>query len=292
MKQTTRAALLALIFIAPWVIGFLVFTLIPMGSSLYYSFMDYNIVAEPVYVGLDNYSNLFFNDTDFWGALGNTLYMLFFGLASVTIVTFSISILMNDRRVRGLSFFRVVFFIPTLVPLVILAILWIWILQPDVGMVNSILAKLGIQGPGWFASPAWAKPSFILMMIWGSGNMIIIYLAGLQEIPQTLFEAAEIDGAKFLQKVFHITIPLMRPVILFNVVTGIINVLQSFAEAFIITNGGPDNATNFYSLYLYRNAFPYLKMGYASAMAWILLVISILGVFLLFRWERKFRNDL
>jgi multiple sugar transport system permease protein len=256
-----KQGLIALIFISPWIIGFLLFTIIPLFSSLYFSLTDYNVVSEPVFVGMDNYKQLITNDNNFYQVLGNSLYMIVFGLTFVTIVTFSISILMNDRRVKGLSFFRVVFFIPTLVPLVILSILWIWILQPEVGIVNSILKLFGFRGPGWFASPFWAKPAFILMMVWGSGNMIIIYLAGLQNIPVTLYEAADIDGAGYFSKVINITLPLMRPVILFNVVTGIIKVLQSCAESFIITNGGPDNATNFYALYLYRNAFSYFKMG-------------------------------
>lgn len=286
-----KQGLTALIFISPWIAGFLAFTIIPLFSSLYFSFTDYNVISEPVFVGFENYKQLLTDDNNFYNALGNSLYMIVIGLTTVTIVTFIISVLMNDRRIRGLSFFRVVFFIPTLVPLVILSILWIWILQPEVGIVNSILKFAGIKGPGWFASPFWAKPAFILMMIWGSGNMIIIFLAGLQNIPMTLYEAADIDGAGYIRKVTGITLPLMRPVILFNVVTGIIKVLQSFAESFIITNGGPDNATNFYALYLYRNAFSYFKMGYASAMAWILLLITVLIVSVLFYLDKKFRQD-
>jgi multiple sugar transport system permease protein len=177
--------------------------------------------------------------------------------------------------------------LPTLVPFVILSILWIWVLQPDSGVVNTILRYFGISGPGWFSSPTWAKPAFILMGLWGAGGSIIIYLAGLQGIPESLYEAASLDGASSLQKVFRITIPLLKPVILFNVITGIIGTFQSFAESFIITNGGPDGSTMFYSLYLYQNAFQYSKMGYASAMAWILLIIALAFTLILFRLSSR-----
>jgi multiple sugar transport system permease protein len=160
-------------------------------------------------------------------------------------------------------------------------------LQPDSGVVNSLLSVVGIEGPGWFSSPSWAKPSFILMGTWMSGNMILIYLAGLKDIPKALYEAASIDGANTWQRVFYITLPRLKPAILFNVVTGIIGTFQSFAEAFIITNGGPDGSTTFYSLYLYQNAFSYFKMGYASAMAWILLIIVLLITFMFFQLTKR-----
>ncbi|GAB2536859.1 carbohydrate ABC transporter permease [Gracilibacillus alcaliphilus] len=278
-----------LLFISPWIIGFLCFTAYPLFSSLYYSFTQYNLISEPIFVGWQNYYELLFVDNIFYTVLGNTLYMIFVGLTLTTIVTIAIAILLNTDGIKGMSFFRVVFFIPTLVPFVVLAILWIWILQPDSGVVNSILAWFGIDGPGWFASPRWAKPGFILMTIWMSGNMILIYLAALGDIPKSLYEASSIDGANVFQKIIHITLPMLRPAILFNTITGMIGVFQSFAEAFIITDGGPENATLFYSLYLYRNAFQYFNMGYASAMAWILLIIALTITLVFFllskRWE-------
>ncbi|MBM7569980.1 carbohydrate ABC transporter permease [Aquibacillus albus] len=276
-----------LLFISPWIIGFLFFTIYPLFSSLYYSLTKYNLITEPEFVGLQNYRELLFVDDVFFTVLGNTMYMIFVGLTLTTIVTIFIAILLNTKDIKGMSFFRVVFFIPTLVPFVVLAILWIWILQPDSGVVNSVLGLIGIEGPGWFASPKWAKPGFILMMIWMSGNMILIYLAALGDIPKTLYEAASIDGANVLQKVFHITLPMLRPAILFNGITGMIAIFQSFAEAFIITNGGPDNATLFYSLYLYKNAFQYFNMGYASAMAWILLIIALTMTLIFFRLSKR-----
>ncbi|WP_367398243.1 carbohydrate ABC transporter permease [Paenibacillus sp. MSJ-34] len=277
----------ALFFISPWIVGFFLFTAYPLLMSLYYSFMDYNIIRSPEFIGLENYIKLFTGDSMFYKTLSNTFYMIFVGITAMTAVAIFVSILLNNKRIKGMAFFRVVFFLPTLVPLVILAILWIWILQSDSGVVNSFLGFFGIEGPGWFASPTWSKPSFILMGIWGSGNMIIIYLAGLQGISDSLYEAASIDGAGSVQKVFYVTLPMLKPMILFNVITGIINMFQSFAEAFIITNGGPDGSTMFYSLYLYQNAFQYQKMGYASAMAWVLLLIALAFTLLLFKLSKR-----
>lgn len=290
LKKSQQDVLHGLAFISPWMVGFGFFTAYPLLSSLYYSLTNYNVIARPKFVGLNNYINLFTDDKMFYTALANTLYMVFVGLSFITVLTIAISILLNDRRIKGLAFFRIVFFIPTLVPLVILAILWIWILQPDAGVVNTALGWFGIEGPGWFASPKWSKPAFILMSLWGSGNMVIIYLAALQDIPASLHEAAAIDGAGYWQQIRAITIPLLRPAILFNVITGIINILQRFAEPLIITKGGPDGSTTFYSLYLYQNAFRFFKMGYACAMGWILLMITMLFTVILLHYNKKWED--
>ena len=178
---------------------------------------------------------------------------------------------------------RVVFFIPTLVPTVVACLLWIWVMQPDSGIVNTILGYFHIPGPGWLSSPTWAKPAFILMMIWTCGNAIIIYLAGLQDVPESLYDAAAIDGANFWKQSWHISVPLIRPTILYNVTTLIIGVFQWFAEPYIMTEGGPSNATMFYSLYLYQNAFTFFKMGYASAQAWIMLLVALVIILVLFK---------
>lgn len=282
MKSSTKETLRAMVFISPWVIGLIAFTLIPIVSSFYYSLTNYNVIDQPKFIGLTNYTKLL-SDKVFRKALYNTLYMIVLGVPITTLVAISVSVLLNNKNLRGSSGFSVIFFIPTLVPTVIASLLWIWMLQPDTGIINRILGYIGISGPGWIASPTWAKPAFILIMIWTCGNAIIIYLAGLQDIPTTLYESASIDGAGFFRKTISISIPLLRPVILFNVVTLIINVFQWFAEPLIITEGGPNNATNFYSLYLYQNAFQYFKMGYASAMAWILLLIALIIIGVLFK---------
>lgn len=282
MSAKTKEILTAMVFISPWIVGIIVFTLIPISSSLYYSLCDYSVINPPKFIGMDNYVNLF-KDKVFLKGLSNTLYMVIIGVPITTITAISVSILLNNKQLRGTSAFRVIFFIPTLIPTVISCLLWVWMLQPDTGIINKILGYIGIKGPGWIASPVWSKPAFILMMIWTCGNAVIIYLAGLQDISVTLYESASIDGANFFQKVKSITIPMLRPVILYNVVTLIINVFQWFAEPFIITEGGPDNSTMFYSLYLYQNAFQFFKMGYASAMAWILLIIAMIFILILFK---------
>jgi multiple sugar transport system permease protein len=291
MNMTRKNLTTGLLFISPWIIGFLFFTAYPLISSFYYSLTDYDIINAPVFVGLENYKTLFTGDDMFYKVLKNTFFMIFIGLTIITICTVFISILLNNKKVKGMAFFRVIFFIPTLVPFVILSILWVWVLQPDSGVVNTILSWFGIEGPGWFSSPDWAKPAFILMGLWSAGGSIIIYLAGLQGIPDSLYEAASIDGANSLQKTFFITLPMLLPVIVFNVITGIIGTFQSFAESFIITQGGPDGSTMFYSLYLYQNAFQYAKMGYASAMAWILLLIALFFTLILFKISNRWANN-
>lgn len=281
IRAEKKEALTAMVFIAPWVVGFLVFTLYPILSSLYYSMTNYNVLNPPSFIGFENYINLL-KDKVYLKSLTNTLYMIVIGGTITIIVSLIVSIIMDNRKLRGISLFRVFFFMPTLVPTVIACVLWIWMLQPTTGVVNTLLGYLGITGPGWIASPTWSKPAMILMMIWACGNIIIVNMAGLQDIPQSMYESASIDGANFFQKVRTITIPLLRPVILYNSVTLIINILQWFAEPLIMTEGGPDSSTVFYSLYLYQNAFQFFKMGYASAMAWIMLIIALaLIIFLL-----------
>lgn len=277
-----REMVYGLLFISPWLIGFLIFTLYPIISSLYYSLCDYKVISAPQFIGMENYAALF-GDTVFVKALKNTVYMVCFGVPITTFIAVGVSVMMNNKSLKHTGIFRVLFFIPTLVPTVVACLLWIWVMQPETGIINRLLGYIGITGPGWLSSPRWSKPAFILMMIWTCGNAIIIYLAGLQDIPESLYESASIDGASFLRQTISITIPLLRSTILYNVVTLIIGVFQWFAEPYIITLGGPDNSTMFYALYLYQNAFTYFKMGYASAQAWILLVIALAIIIVLFK---------
>lgn len=277
-----REMVYGLLFISPWLIGFLIFTLYPIISSLYYSLCDYKVISAPQFIGMENYAALF-GDTVFVKALKNTAYMVCFGVPITTFIAVGVSVMMNNKSLKHTGIFRVLFFIPTLVPTVVACLLWIWVMQPETGIINRMLGYIGITGPGWLSSPRWSKPAFILMMIWTCGNAIIIYLAGLQDIPESLYESASIDGASFLRQTISITIPLLRSTILYNVVTLIIGVFQWFAEPYIITLGGPDNSTMFYALYLYQNAFTYFKMGYASAQAWILLVIALAIIIVLFK---------
>jgi len=288
MREGIRNTRNGILFISPWIVGFFVFIAYPILSSFYYSLTRYNVIDAPRFIGLGNYISLILKDSEFQVALANTLYMIFFGTIVITVATIAIAIILNSRNMSGASIFRVVFFIPTLIPLVILCILWVWMLQPQTGLINTVLSYVGIKGPGWLADPKLAKPAFIMMFLWTSGGAVIIYLAGLQDIPVSLYEVASLDGAGFFRRTFFITIPLLSPVILFNVVTYVIGIFQSFAESYIITSGGPNNSTLFYSLYLYQNAFQYFKMGLACAMGWILLIIAAGLIAFLLRMQRRF----
>jgi multiple sugar transport system permease protein len=292
MKSKSREITAGLLFISPWIVGFLAFTLMPIVQSFWYSLTEYKVFTHSFnYIGLGNYSYMLKDDV-FKVSLYNTLYTVILGVSITTLVALASAILMDNKRLKGLSFFRVVFFIPTLVPLIINCILWMWILQPDIGLINTILKTVGISNPpGWLASPAWAKPALILMMIWGCGGQVIIYLAGLQDVPESLYESASLDGANFMQRTMHITVPMIAPVLLYNVVTAVIGVFQWFAEPLVMTEGGPSQSTLFYSLYLYQNAFQFFKMGYASAMAWVLLVICLVIIFLLFKGLNRFSDN-
>jgi multiple sugar transport system permease protein len=270
-----------LFFVSPWLIGLVIFYLYPIASSLYYSFTDYNVLQPPTFTGWTNYQQIF-NDPVFWTALGNTAFIVFVGIPIYTVVDIAVAILLN-AKVPGQALYRAIIFMPTLIPVVVLSILWQWLLNPQSGLVNGLLAAVNINGPGWYASPDWAKPGFILMTLWTTGNAVVIYLAGLQDVDRTLYEAADVDGANWWHKIRHVTIPSLSPVILFNVILAIIASFQFFTQAFIITNGGPMNATLFYSLYLYQNAFSYLHMGYASGLAWILLIIALALTVLILR---------
>lgn len=248
------------------------------------------MIKDPVFIGLDNYKMLF-QDKTFLKAMSNTVYMIIFGVPITTFIAVAVSIIMNNKKLKYTGPFRVAFFIPTLVPTVVACLLWIWVMQPETGIINRLLSYIGIQGPGWLSSMFWSKPALIIMMVWTCGNAIIIYLAGLQDIPDSLYESAALDGAGFFRQTMSVTIPLLRSTILYNVVTLIIAVFQWFAEPYIMTNGGPDNQTMFYSLYLYQNAFSYFKMGYASAMAWILLLIALGIILVLFKVFRFGESD-
>jgi len=272
-------------FISPWLIGFILFTGGPIIASLYFSLTNYTVLSAPEFIGFGNYSSLF-KDPLFWTSLYNTMYYAIFFIPFGILMAFGLSILLN-QSVKGLAIYRTVYYLPSIVPAVANAILWIWLLNSQWGLINTLLKLIGIKGPGWLTSEQWAKPGLVLMSLWGVGSWIIIYLAGLQGVPEQLYEAAEVDGATKLQRFFHITIPLMTPTIFFTLVTGLIGAFQVFTQAYIMTNGGPVNSTLFYALYLFRNAFNYLKMGYASSMAWILFLIVLVLTLIQFKLANK-----
>jgi multiple sugar transport system permease protein len=280
----------AMLFLSPWIIGFVAFTLYPMLVSLYYSFTIYHSKIAPEWVGLQNYIGLA-GDKKFWTSLYNTIYMVLIAVPLGLVASFFCAILLN-LKVRGQSFYRVVYFLPSIVPTVAGTILFLWLLNPQVGLVNNLLTKIGIDGPNWMADPNWSKPALILLGLWGIGGTIVIYLSGLQDVPVSLLEAAELDGANWLQRLWHVTIPMVSPITLFVLITGMIGMFQYFAQAYVVGGGDslgrPLNSTLFYSVYLYQNAFLYLKMGYASAMAWILFIIILIFTILLLKVSDRF----
>lgn len=285
MKRSSsllRRRLQGLLFISPWLIGFILFTLYPFISSIYYSFTSYDAISAPVFIGLDNYKE-FFRDPLIRKALYNTFYYAIFAIPLGTIWGICVALMLNFK-VRGLAVYRTLFYIPSIVPVVASSMVWLWLLNPQYGIINGLLYLIfKIPGPGWITDPAMAKPSLILMSLWGIGQTALIYLASLQDVPQSLYESAELDGASGFQKVIYITLPMISPVILFNVIMGLIGTFQYFTQAYIMTGGGPADSTLFYALYLYNNAFRYFKMGYASAMAWIMFLIILALTILMFK---------
>jgi len=262
------------LFILPWIIGFLLFDAGAILASFGISFTNWSALSAPSWTGTLNYTKLA-ADPLFYKAMGNSLY---YGIGSVglgTIVSFLLALLLN-QNVWGITLFRTIFYLPSVVSGIAVAILWIMILHQDFGLVNSFLAFFGIKGPGWLVQPEWAMPSLILMSLWSAGGSMVIYLAGLQSVPTHLYEAAEIDGANTFQKFWTVTVPMMSPVILYNLIVGFIASIQGFVLVYVMTNGGPANATLVYGLYIYRTAFINFQMGYASALAWILLVVIII----------------
>lgn len=276
-----------MLFLSPWLIGFIVFLAIPIGMSFYFSLTDYPLLREPVFVGLKNYANLLWTpneqgglgDPVFYQSLRNTLYYAAMALPAGLLVALGLAILLN-LRVGGQSVYRTIIFLPTVVPMVASAMLWMWLFNTKLGLINAGLRAFGIEGPGWLTEPQWAMPALVLMSLWGVGHTVIIYLAGLQDVPTELYEAAEIDGAGGWSRMLHVTLPCLSPVIFFNLIMGIIGTLQVFAIPYIMTGGGPARATYFFTMYLYDNAFQFLKFGYASAMAWIqfLLILALTGL--------------
>jgi multiple sugar transport system permease protein len=288
-KQRTNFKI-AMIFLLPWTIGFLVFTLYPMVASLVYSFSIYHSNQPLEWIGLQNYTDLL-KDRLFWQSLYNTVYMVLIAVPVTLMASFFCAILLN-LKVRGQSIYRVIYFLPSIVPTVASTILWLWILNPQTGILNTLLGYIGIQGPNWMSNPTWSKPGLILLGMWGMGNTIVIYLSGLQDVPTNLLEAAELDGASWLQRLRHVTIPMVSPITLFNLITGVIFMFQYFAQAYVFRGshslGYPLNSTLFYSVYLYQNGFLWLKMGYASAMAWVLFVIILICTVLLLKISDRF----
>ena len=284
LTLTRREALLFYLFVSPWLVGFLVFTAGPILASLFLSFTEYTIVAPPEWIGLENFGEAFSGDDLFWKSLWNTAYYVGVGVPLRVIFAFLLAALLN-QDIRGRLFYRVAYYMPSIIPGVASSVLWLILLNPRLGLINLLIGLLGIPSINWLGSPDWSKPAMILMSLWGVGGSMVIYLAGFQSIPDVYYEAADIDGAGMWRKFWNVTIPLMTPTILFNLIMQIINSFQVFASAFIMTGGGPLNSTLFYMLHLYRNAFDFFKMGYACALAWVLFIIILFFTLLTLKWS-------
>jgi multiple sugar transport system permease protein len=273
-------------FTSLWIVGLAAFTAYPILASLYYSFCDYSILKSPVWIGLENYQQLA-QDGLFWKSLRNTLFYAGLSVPLGTVVALGLAVLLNSE-VRGKSAYRLLFFMPSIVPIVASSMLWLWIFNGQYGLMNGFLnlflTPFGLHGPAWLADPAWSKPALVIMSLWGTGNAVVIYLAGLQNVPTELYEAAEIDGASAWQRFVHVTLPSIAPVVAFNGIMALISAMQLFAQAYIMSegangngnasDGNPARSTLFYTIYLFSTAFQDLRMGYASAMAYILFLIT------------------
>ena len=281
-KMKKREAIWFYIMVSPWVIGFLVFTLGPMIYSAYLSLTNWDLFSAPKFIGFKNYVDLFTKDRIFWKTVGNTFYYAFISVFLGMAASLWIANLLN-KPFKGMRIYRTLLYIPATVPVVASSLLFIKLLAPDAGLVNQFLGLFGIDGPPWLLSPDWVKPALILMSLWGVGGGVTLLLAGMKGIPAEFYEAAAIDGANSRQQFFQITLPMLSPVIFFNLVMGLIGSLQIFTEIYIVTGGGPNNASKMIVPYLFDNAFRWYKMGYASAIAWILFAITLVFTALVFR---------
>jgi multiple sugar transport system permease protein len=287
-RRTTTLArrnfLWGLLFTSPALLSLLWFTAYPVLTSLYYSFTSYSMFGPTRWIGAINYSDLF-SDSNWWLSLSNTAYYIVFAVPLGILLALGLALLLNIR-VRGISIYRTIFYLPSIMPIAAAAVVWGFMFNPQYGIVNSLLSTIGITGPGWLNSPAWAKPALIIISLWGVGNLMIIMLAGLQDVPQNTYDAARVDGAGTWARFRHVTLPFLSPHLLFALVTGLIAGFQYFTPAYVLTGGtgSPAGSTLITSLYLYQNAFRYFKVGYASAMAWVLFIIIVICTALIFRF--------
>lgn len=286
-RYERRELLLGLLFASPWIIGFIGFTLVPLGSSLYYSFTRYDLLGDPRFIGMRNYINLLTDDEDFRIVVYNTLWWVFISSPLGVLSAFLMALLLNTDIIARSSF-RAIFFFPSIVPLVVTAFVWNFLLNVQYGAINSTFRSWGLPIIPFLSSPDYVKPSLVMIHMWMQGAAMVIFLATLQDVPRTLYEAATVDGAGALRRLWHVTIPMVSPVILFNLVMSLIGGFQNFTLPWLLTRGGPSKATEFYALFLYRNAIQYLQMGKASALAWILFVVIVLFTLFLFRASGRF----
>lgn len=280
MKKREKAGFF---FILPWLIGLIVFTAFPMIAAVYISMTDWDIVGNASFIGLGNYKMLFSSD-EFIRSLWVTVRYAVIAVPLIIATSLTMAVLVSKNR-KGSSVFRVIYYMPAIVSGVAVAIVFKWILDPSYGLLNGLLSLCGIQGPDWLYDPDWVLPSYLIMAVWGAGGSLLTYLAALKDIPEDLYGAAMIDGANAFQKVRYITVPLMTPIIFYNLVLGIIGAFRKFTDAYVL--GGAGKEGNFYMVYLYEEAFGHYRMGYATALAWVLFVI-ILGLTFIVNWTKKY----
>ena len=285
-NRERREALEFYLGISPWLIGLVCFTGGPILASLTISFTQWRLLSPPKWLGIQNYIDMF-QDEGTRVSLGNTLFYTGLSVPLGLVTSLFVALLLNQRA-RGSTLFRTLFYLPTITSGVAMALLWLWLLNPEFGLINLALGLIGIKGPAWLQDPDWAKPALVLMSLWTIGTSMVIFLAGLQGMPQHLYDAAKIDGANQLREFWHVTVPMLTPTIFFVMVTSIIASFQTFTNVYVMTEGGPGWSTLMYGLYLYNNAFEYLRMGFASAMAWglflVILALTILQLLGARRW--------
>ena len=285
LKRRTQTRYFYL-FIAPWIIGFLAFQLYPILSSLYFSFTDYEIPGKPVFIGFQNYITAF-HDSIFFKSIEVTLYYTLLSVPIGLLLSLFFAMLLN-QNVLGTGIFRTLMYLPSMVSGVSMSLLWVWIFNPQYGVANYLLSLIHIAGPAWLADEHWAVPSIIIMSFWTTGEGMVLFLAALQGVPRSLEEAALLDGANRFQRFRHITLPMISPIVLFQLIINIINSFQVFTQAFVMTQGGPHYATTFYVYYIYQNAFVNFRMGYASALSWMLLAAVMTVTALIMKFSNRF----
>lgn len=287
LKEKNRQRLYLYIFLSPWIIGFIIFTLYPIISSFFYSFTDYNIIDPPKFTGLQNFRDLM-NDDLFFKSIKVTLYYTFLSVPLQLILSLGLALLLN-KKIPYMGFFRTALYLPSMVSGVVMSLLWLWIFNSEFGLLNYLLSLLGVDGPMWLMDENWAIPALILMSLWLTGSGMVVFLAALQGVPASLHEAAVLDGASKWQQLKIITLPMISPIILFQFIIGIIDSFQTFTQAVVMTrNGGPHYATYFYVFNLYTNAFKNYKIGYASALAWLLLITVMILTYFIIKASDKY----
>ena len=294
IKRNLKLLLLGLLFSSPWIATFFIFQVYPIVKAFYYSLTSYNLLQPPQFIGFQNYVNLF-QDPKFYLSLWNTMYIAIFGLIPQLVFSLAMALLLNNE-VKGRALYRTIYFLPTIVPIVASSLLWMWLLNPEHGLIDQVLGALHLGQPAWLVDPMWTKPSLILMGFWGTGTNTVMYLASLQDVPQTYYESARIDGAGPWKRFWNVTLPAISPMTLFLLIMGLISSFQTFSQAYIFSNGGaggqniggPNNSLLFYAVYLFQQAFSFLQMGYAAAMGWVLFIIVVILTVIIFltaaRW--------